>query len=58
MDGGRVGNYNEAYATKNGNLQGTAINAGQSLYVNRNGSAQIYYTYNPLPKTYYVVENR
>lgn len=58
VDGGRVGNYNEAYATKNGNLQGTAINAGQSLYVNRNGSAQIYYTYNPLPKTYYVVENR
>lgn len=58
VDGGRVGNYNEAYATKNGNLQGTAINAGQSRYVNKNGSAQIYYTYNPLPKTYYVVENR
>lgn len=58
VNGGRVGNYNEAYATKNGNLQGTAINAGQSRYVNKNGSAQIYYTYNPLPKTYYVVENR
>ena len=58
VDGGRVGNYNEAYATKNGNLQGTAINAGQSRYVNKYGSAQIYYTYNPLPKTYYVVENR
>lgn len=25
--GGKVGNYNEAYATKNGNIQGTAIMA-------------------------------
>lgn len=58
IDGGRVGNYNEAYATKNGKEQGTIVNAGQSVYVNRNGSAQIYYTYNPISGTKYLVENR
>lgn len=58
IDGGRVGNYNEAYATKNsGTLQGTAINAGQSIWNSEGSLGQIYYTYNPVAGTYYQVGN-
>lgn len=58
VDGGRVGNYNEAYATKNsGTIQGTALEAGVSVWNSEGNLGQIYYTYNPLAGTYYNVAN-
>ena len=56
-DGGRVGNYTEATGTKNGTIQGTAIEKNKSQYVSRGGSAMIYYTYSPASGTYYYVVN-
>lgn len=57
-DGGRIGNYSEAIGTKNGTIQGTAIEKNQTQYVSRGGSAMIYYTYSPTNGTYYYVVNK
>lgn len=58
IDSGRVGNYNEAYATKNsGTIQGTALEIGVPIWNSEGNLGQIYYTYNPLAGTYYNVAN-
>lgn len=58
VDSGRVGNYNEGYATKyGGSTQGTSVKAGQTIWNSEEGLGQIYYTYNPIAGTYYVVKN-
>ena len=56
-DGGRVGNFSEAYDTLNGKLSGMELPANTGRYCwTLNG--QQYYTYNPLPNTYYIVVNK
>lgn len=58
VDSGRVGNYNEGYATKyGGSEQGTSVKAGATIWNSEDGLGQIYYTYNPIAGTYYVVAN-
>lgn len=58
IDSGRVGNYNEAYATTNsGTIQGTALEIGVPIWNSEGNLGQIYYTYNPLAGTYYNVAN-
>lgn len=57
-DGGMVGNYSEAIGTKNGTIQGTAIEKNQTQYISRGGSAMIYYTYSPVSGTHYYVVNK
>lgn len=57
VDGGRVGSYGEAYATYTGSLQGTAINVNSWVWNTEYGQGQIYYTFNPISGTQYVVEN-
>lgn len=57
VDGGRVGSYGEAYATYTGSLQGTAINVNTWVWNTEYGQGQIYYTFNPISGTQYVVEN-
>ena len=58
IDSGRVGNYNEGYATKNsGTIQGTTLNVDQYVWNSEGSLGQIYFTYNPLAGTYYEVAN-
>ncbi|MCH3324937.1 hypothetical protein LC971_12260, partial [Enterococcus faecium] len=63
IDDGRVGNVNQANATKSGSIQGMALYAREGFkYFAPNGpgwtmNIGIYYTYNPVAGTYYVVQN-
>ncbi|HAQ6378311.1 TPA: hypothetical protein IX819_001923 [Enterococcus faecium] len=63
IDDGRVGNVNQANATKSGSIQGMALYAREGFkYFAPNGpgwtmNIGIYYTYNPAAGTYYVVQN-
>ena len=55
-DSGRVGGVLEANNTRNGNIQGMELPVGYAKYY-ENDTGQIYYTYNPLQNTYYIVDN-
>lgn len=58
-DDGRVGNYKAALTTQNtGTITGTAVYRGKPYSVfaySTSEYAQIYYTYNPNPNTFYTV---
>ena len=58
-DGGRVGNYNSAESTYSGRgLYGVELEVGRARYVDTRSDWLYYYTYNPVPGTRYIVENR
>ena len=57
-DSGRVGSYDNAVNTLNGNTQGMELQIGISRSFQNGYSGQIYYTYNPVSGTKYYVENR
>lgn len=58
VDDGRVGDYNSAMRTYSGTLKGTPLYRGTRRYVISNlETAMFYYTYNPIPGTYYIVQN-
>lgn len=56
-DDGRVGNTWEATQTLNGTISGTEIYNQSPKYVNKGTLGQIFYTYNPVQNSYYVVAN-
>ena len=55
-DGGRVGNFSQAYDTLHGALSGMELPANVAKYCSTPNGQQ-YYTYNPLSGTYYIVSN-
>lgn len=58
-DGGRVGHYDAALDTYQGrSIRGTALQTGQSKYVDTQGDWLYYFTYNPVNGTKYMVENK
>ena len=56
-DSGRVGGYEDAQNTLNGNVSGMELPIGQSRWYSKGSAGQIYYTYNPVTGTKYLVEN-
>lgn len=56
-DDARVGNTWEATQTLNGTISGTTIYNNVSTYVNKGTLGQIYYSYNPVNDSYYIVAN-
>lgn len=56
-DDARVGNTWEATQTLNGTISGTEIYNNVSKYVNKGTLGQIYYSYNPVSGSYYIVSN-
>ena len=56
VDGGRVGNFSQAYDTLQGNLSGKELLPSVATWCNTPNGQQ-YYTYNPINGTYYVVSN-
>lgn len=56
-DSGRVGVRSQALSTYNGTTAGTSLPAGKTISFNGNDQGQIYYTYNPLANTRYLVRN-
>jgi hypothetical protein len=58
VDDGRVGNTSQAITTLRGyGIQGIALYANASQWLNFGPNGQVYYTYNPINGTYYRVEN-
>ncbi len=56
-DDGRVGNLTEAQNTLNGSIQGDCIYNGTPTYINKATLSHVYYTYNPVAGSYYLVQN-
>ena len=56
-DSGRVGGYEDAQNTLNGIVSGMELPIGQSRWYSKGSAGQIYYTYNPVTGTKYLVEN-
>ncbi|WP_296240979.1 hypothetical protein [uncultured Faecalicoccus sp.] len=56
-DDARVGDIVQARNTLNGTIQGEIIYNGVSKYINKATLSHVYYTYNPVDGSYYVVAN-
>ena len=56
-DAGRVGTYDHARNTYNGHIQGVPVDPGQRKYVASDSTGLLFYTYNPVPGSRYIVEN-
>lgn len=56
-DSGRVGLYEHARNTYNGQIQGVSIAPGQRKYVASDTYGLFFYTFNPIPGSRYIVEN-
>lgn len=55
---GRVGSYNQASRILGGTPTGTLLYRGAKRYIMcQYDQPYYYYTYNPVPGTYYVVDN-